>query len=182
MLIIALFLGATGPLSAQSISLTALFAISAATVVIITGGTAALSPQIVLIVASGLTLPMIGMSAYGTSSDVIAVTFLAYATIAGITLLVVGVLPHGCGGNALTFVWIVVSIALVSGIPINVTNVTKSLLISFSDGFDMIPVLTAYLATAFLVFETVGTFGQLTRRISAKSFTASPGWLLLGLN
>ena len=93
MLIMVLFLGATGPLSAQSISLTALFAISAVTVVLMAGGTTALNPQVVLVLASGLILPMIGMSTYGTSSDVIAVTFLAYATIAGITLLVVGLHP-----------------------------------------------------------------------------------------
>tara|TARA_B100000700_G_scaffold212213_1_gene233312 strand:+ start:771 stop:1700 length:930 start_codon:yes stop_codon:yes gene_type:complete len=182
MLIVVFFLDSASSQGVQSMPLAALFAISAVTVVIIAGGNAALGPQVVLIVASGLTLPMIGMSAYVTSSDLIAVTFLAHATIAGITILVIGLHPSECGGNVLAFVWTVTAIALVSGIPINATNVTKSFLISFSDGFDVIPVWTAYVATASLVFETVGSFGQLTRRTCAKSFKATPGWLLLGMN
>ena len=175
MLILALLLGTAGSIGALSIPSSALFAVSSTAITLIAGGTAALHPQTVLVVTSGLTLPIIGLSAYGIPSDLIGVLFLAYAAIAGITLMILGLSTTGCGGSVLTFVWTLVAVALVSGIPINAVNVSKSITLSFSDGFDVIPISVAYVAVAFLVFESVGSIGQSAKRIAPSPFQTSPG-------
>jgi hypothetical protein len=149
--------------------------ISAISVVIIAFGTTTPSPKVVLILASGLTLPLIGLNAFGFPTDVVAMVFFAYSVVVGLTLIAVGFGSTGSSSNVMTFCWSLVAIALVAGVPINSINLAKSITLAFSDVFDVVPVAAAYVAVAYLVFESISSFGRGNNQSNGTTMSASPG-------
>lgn len=147
--------------------------LAAITVLLLVGSSTAISPKTVLILSSGLTLPIVGLSISGIPLDVISIVLLAYIGVSGITLLILGGESSGSSSTTLPFVWAVVGIALVSGIPINFVNISKSVTMALSDTFDVIPVIIGYFSVALLVFESFSSIGK-ANASSDKSLT-SPG-------